>query len=136
MSAGDEIIGAIGKPEALVHAEIHAMRQVADAISLQGKQTVEHIAASTRAMEKLSDKVDGMNERLIRLEEQKHGREIESLKDEIKGLSDEVDGLKSLRDRQAGAMSVGGWISKYAPWLVAIFMAGLAGIGIKTGANG
>lgn len=132
MSAGDEIIMAAPKSEALVHAEIHAMRQVADAISLQGKQTVEHMAASTRALEKLSDKVDAMNTRLVRLEEAKHGREIERLEGELDAIAKRVSGLEKTRDRQEGASSLVAWILKHWPGMVAF----LAMIAVVLKANG
>jgi hypothetical protein len=127
----DQILMSVGKPEALAHAELHAMRQVADAIKIQGQQTIEHMAASTRAMERLSEKVEGMNARLIRLEEQKHGREIEKLTDEVRGALRRIDGLESTRDQQRGAKGFVEWMSKNTPWLIAAAAFIAAAIGVK-----
>lgn len=137
MAPPDEIMSPVPKAEALVQAEIHAMRQVADAISQQGKQVAAHMEAGTRALERLSEKVDGMNERLIRLEEQKHGREIERLTREMgeihRALVRRIDDLESTRDQQKGARALVDWLRQTAPWLVALIMATAAGIGLKAG---
>lgn len=127
----DQILTPVTKPEAVSMAEIHAMRQLADAVSGQTKAFSEAMGANTKVLEKLSDKVDGINTRLIRLEEAKHGREIDALKAEIKAIAGRVDGLEGVRDRQAGAMGVGAWVTKYAPWLMALIVSGLAAIGWK-----
>ena len=121
----------VTRPDAVAMAEIHAMRQLADAVSGQTKAFSEAMSATTRVLEKLSDKVDGINTRLDRLEEAKHGREIDALKGDIKAIAARVDGLEGVQDRQAGAMGVGTWITKHAPWLVALVMAGLAAVGWK-----
>lgn len=126
----DEIMMPHTTPEALSLAEIHAMRQVADSIRHMGEQTVAHMAASTRAMEKLGEKVDGMNTRLIRLEEAKHGREIERLQKSLDNFIGRLDALESDRDKRNGALGLAGWLHKLWPAGAAL----LAGwIGIKTG---
>lgn len=142
MPPPDEIMMPVAKAEAVAMAEINAMRQVADtlrvlsdAVSAQGKAQAEQSAASTKAMERLTDKVEGMNTRLIRLEEAKHGREIERLESAINRLEQRVNDLEGVKDRHDGALSVGGWITKHAPWLVAVLMAGLAAIGFRNGAG-
>lgn len=131
--AEEQIMMSVEKPEALAQAEIHAMRQVADAIALSSKHTLEHMAASTRAMEKLSDKVDGMNTRLVRLEEAKHGKEIERLTAAIEKMDRRLDNLESTRDQQKGAKALVDWLRQTAPWLIAIVAAVLATAGIKPG---
>lgn len=140
MSAGDQIMTPVTTPEAVAMAEIHAMRQVADTlrtlsdtVTSQGKAQAEHSAASTRAMERLTEKVDGMNTRLIRLEEAKHGREIERLEGLVTACAKRIDDLEGTRDRQLGAKGLVDWLRQTAPWLVALFMAAAAGVGLKTG---
>lgn len=140
MSAGDEIMTPVTKPEAVAMAEIHAMRQVADTlraltdtVTAQGKAQAEHTAASTRAMERLTDKVDGMNTRLIRLEEAKHGREIDRLDQLYSSIGRRVDDLEGTRDQQRGAKGLVDWMRQTAPWLLAGIAAFVAGIGIKGG---
>jgi predicted RNase H-like nuclease (RuvC/YqgF family) len=140
-SLPEEIVTAVPKPEAVAMAEIHAMRQVsdslkalADTVTTQGKAQADHTAASTRAMERLSEKVDGMNTRLIRLEEAKHGREIDRLDKRLDDLTKAVDDLQGTRDQQKGAKALVDWLRMTAPWLVAV----VAGIwaGAKSGGAG
>lgn len=130
----------VTKPEAVALAEINAMRQVSDTlgvlaatITAQGRAAADHSAASTRAMERLGDKVDDMNGRLIRLEEAKHGRDIERVEGFGKDLAKRIDALEGTRDKQAGALGATGWVAKYAPWLFAIAAAALAGLGFEKG---
>ena len=131
MSAGDEIMTPVTKPEAVAMAEIHALRQISDALAAtnQSLHALAHDVREVRA------DVKEVREKVIRMEGEDLKAQIREAKAEIRSLAKDVNDLQTIRDRQAGAMSVGGWVAKYAPWLVAIFMAGLAGIGIKTGAG-
>lgn len=133
MAPPDEIMMPVAKAEAVAMAEINAMRQVADtlrvlsdSVQAQGKAQAEQSAASTRAMERLTEKVDGMNSRLIRLEEAKHGREIERLEGVIGTLDRRVDDLEGTRHQQRGAKGLVDWLRQTAPWLVAVAV-GIAG---------
>ena len=133
MPPPDEIMMPVTTPEAVAMAEINAMRQVADtlrvlsdSVTATGKAQAEHSAASTRAMEKLTEKVDGMNSRLIRLEEAKHGREIERLEAAVENVDRRVDNLEGTRDQQRGAKSFVDWIRQTAPWIAACVL-GAAG---------
>lgn len=133
MKSADEIMTPVTTPQAVQMAEIQAMRQVADTLKVlsdnvtaQGKAQAEHSAASTRAMERLTEKVDGMNSRLIRLEEAKHGREIERLEAFIENVDRRVDNLEGTRDQQRGAKGLIDWLRQTAPWLAAVAL-GAAG---------
>jgi predicted RNase H-like nuclease (RuvC/YqgF family) len=141
-SLPEEIVMPVTKPEAVAMAEIHAMRQVsdtlkalADTVTAQGKAQADHTAAATRAIERLSSKVDGMNERLIRLEEAKHGREIERLDKSINELSGKVDALEGVRDQQRGAKALVDWLRMITPWLLAGLAAFWAGLEKSGGAG-
>lgn len=138
----EEIMMPVAPTEAMRLSEINAMRQVADtlrvlsdAVATQGKAQAEQSAASTKALERLGDKVEGMNTRLIRLEEAKHGREIERLEAAQNALTQRVNDLWGTRDQQKGAKAMVDWLRQTAPWLIAMFMVFLAGFGIKTGAK-
>lgn len=138
MSAGEEIMMPVATPDANALAGINAMRQVADtlrvlsdAVTNQGKAQAAQSAASTKALENLAEKVDGMNTRLIRLEEAKHGREIERLETMANKMGERVDALEVIRDKQSGALGATGWVAKYAPWLLAIAAAAIAGLGVE-----
>lgn len=139
-----EIFTAVTKPEALAQAEIHAMRQMGDAIQLMG-----------RSLEAMSTKVDDVRERVIRLEEQKATKLVErverDLREQLSTAKSEhasamtaavstleralgrIDALERSRDEATGARSVWDWISKNAAWLVAVVAAGIAGIAMKSG---
>lgn len=77
--------------EAQKISEAHAIRALAEAVSAQGRATSEaneriarHMDATNNIMEKFSDKLEGFGERVVRLEEQKHGRAIEEVKTLLK----------------------------------------------------
>lgn len=125
----------VTKPEAVSLAEIHAMRQLTDAVSTLARQ-----------MERYGEKLDDVRERIIRIEAKNHERAIEAIQNELKialakiatfdGLHKQlgdalakIDGLESVRDRATGAVGATGWVAKYAPWLLAIGVAALAGLG-------
>lgn len=95
-SGEDQILTTMTSPDALKAAEIHAMRSLVDAINAQGKRATAdseriaaHMDAANRTIEKFGQRIDNMNDRLIRLEEQKHGREIERLREEIQRITEE-----------------------------------------------
>lgn len=132
MSSGDEFIMPVSKPEAQVLSEIHAFRAMADAITLQGKQVSGHIEANTRAMEKLSDQVGTLSTRVTRLEEQKHGAEIENLREEQRSALRRINDLESTRDQQIGAKNLMDYLKKFSPWILAF----VGGYGIKASGVG
>lgn len=129
MSGDEKFLMSADKTEAQVQAEIHALRTLADAVNLQGRQISEHMSANTRAMEKLGDQVGDLSVRVARLEEQKHGREIEKLHDELRGAFRRINDLESTRDQQRGAKAFVDWLRQTAPWLLAIGAAVVAGLG-------
>lgn len=110
----------VPKAEALQQVEITVLRQIGD-----------NVAAQTRTLEGLRDKVDDVRERVIRLEEQKVAKEVESLKGELSAALARIDVLESQRDKAVGAASFWSWLMKNAPWLFAGIAAFGAGIGLK-----
>lgn len=133
MSTGEEIMTAVSKPEAVAMAEIHAMRQLADAVTAQTKFFGDAMGAHTRAVERLADKVEDVDRRLIRVEEAKHGREIEDLKSDLTAALTRIDQLESTRDQQKGAKALVDWLRQTAPWLVGIAAAVFLGWKEKVG---
>lgn len=120
----DEVMMPVSTPEAFRHAEIHAMRQLGDAVTAQTKFFGEAMGANTRALERLVDKVDDVDRRLIRVEEAKHGRDIERVAASLVTLADRVNGLESTRDQAKGVGSSVGWVTRNAPWLITLLIAG------------
>lgn len=100
-------------PDTLVHmplseaqkvSDAHAIRALAEAVSAQGRATSEaneriarHMDASNNIMEKFGNKLEGFGERVVRLEEQKHGRAIEEVKTLLK---------EAVAERKAEAASI------------------------------
>lgn len=125
MSAGDEIMIPVTKPEAVAMAEIHAMRGLTDAV-----------ASLTRQVERMNTKVDDVRERVIKLEAREYERQIEGLNDRLTATLKRIDDLESTRDQQRGAKSLVDWVRQTTPWLLAGIAAFVAGIGLKGGAAG
>jgi TolA-binding protein len=124
MSAGDEIITPVTKPEAVSMAEIHAMGGLTDAVSALGRQ-----------IERMNAKVDDVRERVIKLEAREYERQIEALNDRLSAAFKRIDDLEGTRDQQKGAKALVDWLRQTAPWLLAGIAAFVAGISIKNGAG-
>ena len=116
----DEIMTPVTRPEAVSMAEIHAMRGLTDAVSRLAGQ-----------VERMGTKLDDVRERVVALEASRYEQQIELVHDRLGQALKRIDALEAQQDRQAGALSVGTWISKYAPWLMAIIVSGLAAVGWK-----
>lgn len=114
----------VTKPEAVSMAEIHAMRQLTDAVAALGRQ-----------VERMNAKVDDVRERVIKLEAREYERQIEGLNDRLGSALKRIDDLEGTRDQQKGAKVLVDWIRQTAPWLLALGMAVAAGVGLKTGAG-
>lgn len=129
----EQIMMSVTPSEALRQAEIHAMRQMADAVTAQTKFFGDALGANTRSLERAVEKLDEVNERLIRVEEQKHGKMIEELRaemrDELRGAFRRIKDLESTRDKQSGAKAMIDWLRVTTPWLFAIGAGALAYFG-------
>lgn len=122
MSAGDEIMTPVSKPEAQAMAEIHAMRGLTDAVSSLGRQ-----------IERMNTKVDDVRERVIKLEAREYERQIEGLSERLTAALTRIDNLEGTRDQQRGARALVDWLRQTAPWLLAGVAAFAAGLGLKNG---
>lgn len=121
--AESEIMTPVTKPEAVSLAEIHALRGLTDAVG-----------SLTRQVEKMGAKVDDVRERVIKLETREYERQIENLNTRYEDAIIRINDLEATRDRQTGALGVGSWLTKYAPWLLSGVAAFAAGVGFR--ANG
>lgn len=123
--ASDEIMTPVTKPEAVSMAEIHAMRQLTDAVAALGRQ-----------VERMNAKVDDVRERVIKLEAREYERQIEGLNERLGQALKRIDDLEGTRDQQRGAKSLIDWVRQTTPWLLAGIAAFVAGIGLKDGVAG
>jgi archaellum component FlaC len=105
---------------ALMQAHIHALRQIGDSMT-----------SMNRRFDGLSEKVDDVRERVIGLEKSGYDVRLSAIKSDMDKMQSELNTLKSQRDQALGAMSLGTWLSKNAPWLLAGIAAFAAGLGFK-----
>lgn len=103
-----EVMMPMSEEKALTHIEITILRQVS-----------ENLSAQTRHLESLGKKVDDVRERVIRLEAQEAGKQVEA-------LGKRVSMLETQGSKISGATAFGAWIAQSAPWLLAGVMAALA----------
>lgn len=122
MSAGDEVMMPVPKPEAVSMAEIHAMRGLTDAVSTLARQ-----------VERMNAKVDDVRERVIKLEAREYERQIEGLNERLTAALRRIDDLEGTRDQQKGAKALVDWLRLTAPWLLAGIAAFAAGVGFNKG---
>jgi hypothetical protein len=113
MAEPGEVLMPVAPTEALQHIEITVLRQIG-----------ENIAAQTRRLENLSNKLDDVRERVIRIEARETDKEVESL--EVR-----VSALEASEQRVSGVAAFGSWLVQAAPWLVAAVavVASLTGFG-------
>lgn len=104
----EEVMMPMPKQEALTQIEITVLRQLGD-----------NIAAQTRHLEALGDKVDDVRERVIRIEAQETEKRVEA-------LSKRVAMLETQGNKISGVAAFGAWVAESAPWIFAGLMAVLA----------
>jgi hypothetical protein len=107
---------------ALHQAQILTLRQIGD-----------NLAAQTKRLEGLTEKVDDVRERLVRLEAQEAGKLVEAVRGDLKGALARIDELEAQRDRVVGVAAFWAWLARSAPWLAAGGAAFMAGLGLKNG---
>lgn len=134
----DEIMMPVGKPEAQVMAEIHALRAVGDTITAQSRMFAESFSGVIEAQKGLTKSIDllrldvqGIDRRLIRVEEQRHGKDIENLAAGMKLIADRTDKLESNLDQAKGAKAFFEWARTATPWLVGLIGLAMAFFGGK-----
>ena len=96
-------------------------------------ESIRQIGENTKAIkaEMIEDRklLNKISDRLTRLESNRLEADVAALRVEFVELRRDVDALKQKEDRREGAMSVGQWIIARAPWLVMVFLSGLAVFG-------
>lgn len=129
MAPPDEIMTPVSKPEAVAMAEIHALRQISDALSAtnQSLHALAHDVREVRA------DVKEVREKVMRMEGEDLKAQLRDIRGDFRNALKRIDDLESIRDQQRGAKSLIDWLRQTAPWLVALAMASLAGIGFKAG---
>lgn len=119
-ASGDEIMTPVSKPEAVAMAEIHALRQISDALAATN-QSLQNLAHDVR---EVRTDVKEVREKVVRMEGEDIKAQIREIKTDLKAATTRVDHLEGTRDQQLGAKGLVDWLRQTAPWLVA------AGLGI------
>lgn len=104
---------------------------MADSLRQQTESFTAAMGAQTEQLARLSDKVESMNSRVIRLEEARHGRDIQKLSDEVNTLSTRLTALEILRAKGEGISAFMNWLRMFAPWFGVIAIAGLVALGFE-----
>lgn len=118
------------------------MRQLADAVAQQSRQFTSHMDAQTRVLEKMSERLDEVRERVIALEMSGYDKRLEAVKLDLeklqtasdaerKVLEARVNTLESQRDMAKGAVTFWEWLSKNTPSLIALLIAMAVALGFK-----
>lgn len=115
----------------LQHGHTMAVMELAGTMQRQTEAFTDAMAAQTAQIAKLSEKVDMMNARVIRLEEQRHGKDIQKLADEVAELNERVKSLELLRAKGEGVSSFMNWMRQFAPWFLAIGIVILVAMGFE-----
>lgn len=138
----DEVMMPTATAEAMRLAEIQAMRQLADSVTQQSKQFSTHMEAQTRVMEKMTDRLEDVRERVIALEQGGYDKRLEAVKASLEKLQTEtnaerkvlegrVNTLESQRDMAKGAVSFWEWLGKNVPLLVTWAIGVAVALGFK-----
>lgn len=141
-AASEEVMMPTATAEAMRLAEIQAMRQLADSVTQQSKQFSTHMEAQTRVMEKMTDRLEDVRERVIALEQGGYDKRLEAVKAALEKLQTKFEAslailegrtntLESQRDMAKGAVSFWEWLSKNIPWLITLGVGAAAAFGIK-----
>lgn len=141
-SPTDQVMTPVATSEAMRLAEVQAMRQLADAVAQQSRQFTSHMDAQTRVLEKMSERLDEVRERVIALEMSGYDKRLEAVKLDLeklqtasdaerKVLEARVNTLESQRDMAKGAVTFWEWLSKNTPSLIALLIAMAVALGFK-----
>lgn len=95
--------------EAWHQAQILAMRQMAEAQKAQ-----------TERLEKLTDKMEEVRDRLIRLEAQETSEAVDQIRGQLAAALTRIDQLESQRDQVKGVAAFSSWASRVGPWFLAL----------------
>lgn len=102
--------------------ELQLLRQISS-------QMVAHQELSLRMQESVQD----VRERVIRIESSGTGARLDALKEASAVLSARLDRLEDDHQQRKGAVAFLGWLSKNAPWLLALLLGAVALLTRKAG---
>lgn len=112
-----------------------AMAGMADAMRLQTEAFVRAMDAQTTEIKRLSEKVDTMQSRVIRLEEQRHGKDIDMLTAAVAGANKKIAVLELNWAQARGAGALMTWMRTFLPTIAAILLAFMIVMGVEFGPN-
>jgi hypothetical protein len=113
-----------------------AMASMAEAVKQQTEAFVGAMAVQTEEIKRLSNKVDVMQSRVIRLEEQRHGKDIDTLTQGLSAANAKIATLELNWAEARGAGKMAGLLKSMAPGLIPTIVAALIYIGVEYGKKG
>lgn len=106
-----------------ISSELMALQAIASAMDAQTKV----LSVQTDEIKSLANKVDDVQVRVIRLEEAKHGRDIDRIYEGMKEVKGRVSNLElanaTMSGQKTGSISTLTWVYKLAPWTVPLIVA-------------
>lgn len=109
-----------------------AMLRVSDSFQAQTEAFTTAMEANTAEIRRLGEKVDGVHARVIRLEEQRHGRDIEAIRTDMEKIDSRIEAqgkkITEIEMRHAQLLGAGRFMDyarQFLPWFVLI-AAGIA----------
>jgi hypothetical protein len=111
--------------------EANAILRMGDSIRQLSNAFSAAMEAQTAQLVRLSEKVDNMNARVIRLEEQHHAQDIQDLGAEVEKLKASVRTLELMRAKGEGMGVLLRWVKDFSPWVVAVALAAMVAAGFE-----
>lgn len=109
-----------------------AMLRISDSFRAQTEAFVGAMNANTQEIKRLADKVDSVHTRVIRLEEQRHGKDIEAIRSDMEKINAKIEAqggkITDIEMRHAQFLGAGRFMDyarQFLPWFVLI-AAGVA----------
>jgi hypothetical protein len=106
-----------------ISSELLVLQAIASAMESQSKL----LSAQTDEIKLLATKVDDVQVRVIRLEEAKHGRDIDRLHEGLKEVKDRLYTVElanaTMSGQVTGASFTLNWVYKIAPWIAPLVIA-------------
>lgn len=111
------------------HDQMEYLARVTKAVHTQTEAIVSAMDAQTKEIVRLSEKVDVMQSRVIRLEEQRHGKDIEKLSDAQAEMTKRVTELEMRWAQARGASALMDWMRNFLPWIAGLILIFLTATG-------
>lgn len=108
-----------------------AMAGITEAMRQQTASFIRAMEAQTNELKRLGEKVEAMQTRVIRLEEQRHGKDIDRLTAVFEASEKRIALLELNWAQARGAGALMNWLRTFMPWVAGIALAFLLATGVE-----